>query len=201
MGHDMKIRSGSVTRETSETRITVTWALDGQDKSEIDTGLPFFDHMLNSLARHGNFDLRIKAAGDLEVDAHHTIEDLGLAMGKALRDALRDKRALARFGSAIVPMDEALARVVVDVSGRPHLSYRAEIDDSLAGGINVRLFREFFQGLVNKSGLTVHIDLLAGDEVHHSLEAIFKAFSRALDEATRVVSGQDAVLSTKGSLD
>lgn len=197
----MSERKGSVTRETKETRITVAWALDDGRNTDVQTGLPFLDHMLEAVARHGHFGLEVKASGDLEVDEHHTIEDLGLTMGKALRDALKDKRGIVRFGNAVIPMDEALARVVIDVSGRPHLSYRAEMPDRLAGGINVRLFREFFQGLVNNSGLTVHIDLLAGEEVHHSLEAIFKAFSRALAEAVRIDPAITDVPSTKGSLD
>ncbi|MFO7821424.1 MAG: imidazoleglycerol-phosphate dehydratase HisB [Lentisphaeria bacterium] len=197
----MPERTGSITRETKETSITVTWMLDGSGKAEIATGLPFLDHMLISLARHGAFDLNISARGDLQVDAHHTVEDLGLTMGKALRQALREKRGIVRFGNATVPMDEALARVTLDISGRPHLSYRAEMADNEVGGINVRLFREFFQGLVNSSGLTLHIDLLAGDEVHHSLEAIFKAFSRALANAVRINPESEDVPSTKGSID
>lgn len=197
----MAKRTGAITRETNETRITVTWTLDGFCNAETETGLPFLEHMLDSLARHGSFDLAINARGDLEVDAHHTVEDLGLTMGKALRDALRDKHGIVRFGSAVIPMDEALARVAVDISGRPHLSYRAPLADSTAGGINVRLFREFFQGLVNNAGITVHIDLLAGEEIHHSLEAIFKAFARALAQAVRINPNANEIPSTKGALD
>lgn len=197
----MAKRTGAITRETKETRITVTWTLDGAGKAETETGLPFLEHMLDSLARHGGFDLAVNARGDLKVDAHHTVEDLGLTLGKALRDALRDKHGITRFGNAVIPMDEALARVAVDISGRPHLSYRAPLPDSMAGGINARLFREFFQGLVNNAGITVHIDLLAGDEVHHSLEAIFKAFARALAQAVRINPDTNEIPSTKGALD
>jgi imidazoleglycerol-phosphate dehydratase len=189
------------TRTTKETDITVSLVLDGRGQAEVTTGVPFMDHMLDAFARHGFFDLRVAAKGDLQVDAHHTLEDLGLVLGEVLRRAVGDNAGLTRFGAAVVPMDEALARVVLDLSGRPCLAWRVRHDGRPVGGVDARLFREFFQALTNSAGLTLHVDLLAGEELHHCYEAIFKAFGRALDAATRPeprAAGQ--VPSTKGSL-
>ena len=195
------MRKASVARETKETAVTVDLGLDGSGQASVATGLPFMDHMLGALARHGHIDLTIQARGDLDVDAHHTMEDVGLVLGQALREALGDRQGIRRFGASRVPMDEALARVVIDISGRPCLVYNVRTDASEAGGMHVRLFREFFQALVNTSGLTVHIDLLAGAEVHHCLEAVFKAFGRALADAAAVDPRHPGVPSTKGRLD
>jgi len=193
-------RKSEVARTTKETDISVAFGLDGSGKAEVSTGVPFMDHMLTAFARHGYFDLRVQARGDLQVDAHHTMEDLGLTLGQALREALGDKAGIRRFGATCVPMDDALARAVVDLSGRPYLGYRIRCEARTAGGIDVRLFQEFFQALVNTAGITVHLDLLAGEEVHHSLEAAFKAFGRALDTAVQAEPRCSGVPSTKGVL-
>jgi len=168
----------------------------------ISTGVPFMDHMLDAFSRHGKFALSVQENGDLAVDAHHTLEDLGLALGQVLKQALGDKRGITRFGMATVPLDESLARVVIDLSGRPYLAWRAEFPEALAGGINIRLYREFFQALVNTSGMTLHVDLLACEEDHHGLEAIFKAFGRALHQAVSIdPESNNQVPSTKGILE
>lgn len=193
-------RTSQVKRRTQETDICVLFGLDGAGKASVSTGIAFMDHMLTAMARHGYFDLDVRASGDLQVDAHHTMEDLGLVLGQALREALGDKAGIRRFGAAYVPMDEALARVVIDLSGRPCLGYRVRCEARTAGGIDVRLFQEFFQALVNTAGITVHVDLLAGEEVHHILEAAFKAFGRALDQAVQPEPRCAGVPSTKGVL-
>ena len=193
-------RQADIRRETRETNIELGLMLDGGDVS-IETGLPFLDHMLEAFARHGRFGLRVVAKGDLQVDAHHTIEDLGLVLGDALRQALGDKAGITRFGTAYVPMDEALARVCIDLSGRPHLGYRVASPAVEVGGFHSRLFVEFFQAFANRGGVTLHIDLLAGEEVHHAFEAVFKAFGRALDQATSLDPRTTGVPSTKGVLD
>ncbi len=194
------VRKASVARETRETRIQLELTL-GVGAIEISTGLPFVDHMLEAFARHGRLGLVIQAQGDLEVDAHHTLEDLGLTLGRALKEALGDKASIRRFGSAYVPMDEALARVVIDLSGRPHLAYRVTPPSPVCGGFDARLFHEFFQALANAGALTLHLDLLAGAEVHHAFEALFKAFGRALAEAVALDAGVKGVPSTKGVLE
>jgi imidazoleglycerol-phosphate dehydratase len=194
-------RQADIQRKTRETDIQLQLDLDGQQPICVETGLPFLDHMLEAFARHGRFGLTIDATGDLEIDAHHTIEDLGLVLGDALREALGDKSGIVRFGTAYVPMDEALARVSLDLSGRPCLAYRLTSPAVEVGGFHSRLFREFFQAFVNRGGVTLHIDLLAGEEVHHAFEAVFKAFGRALDQATALDPRSTGVLSTKGVLD
>ena len=193
-------RKSVVERVTKETRIALTLALDGTGQVAAETGVPFLDHMLSAFARHGHFDLKVKAVGDLGVDAHHTVEDLGLVMGQAIREALGDKAGIRRFGSALIPMDEALARVVLDLSGRPYLGYRVRLDTALVGGVNARLFREFFQALANAGGLSIHIDLLVGEEAHHIVEAIFKAFGKALAQAVEPDPRGTGIPSTKGVL-
>jgi len=193
-------RQADIERETRETRIRLGLTLDGTGEARIDTGLPFVDHMLCAWARHGHFDLTIAARGDLEVDAHHTMEDLGLALGQAIRQALNDKAGIVRFGCAYVPMDESLVRVVVDLSGRPYLAYRGVPETATVGGFPARLFREFFQAVVNTAGVTLHIDVLAGEEAHHVFEAVFKACGRALDQAVRLDARTQGVPSTKGVL-
>jgi len=193
-------RQCKVRRSTKETTIAVDLVLDGTGIAAVETGIPFMDHMLAAFARHGYFDLRVKATGDLEVDAHHTIEDLGLVLGQAIREALGDKAGIARYGTAYVPMDEALARVAVDLAGRPGLGFRVRQVSATVGGFDVRLIREFFQALVNAGGITLHLDLIAGEEAHHIYEAVFKAFGRALDAATALEPRCQGVPSTKGSL-
>ena len=195
-------RKATITRDTRETQIRLALDLDGApDGNKIATGVPFMDHMLDAAMRHGHFAFGVTAHGDLEIDAHHTLEDLGIAFGQALKEALGDKRGVTRFGAAAVPLDEALARVVLDLSGRPYLAWRCDFPEAQAGGLNVRLFHEFFQGLVNSAGMTLHVDLLAGDEDHHCLEAIFKAFGRALRQAAAIDPAlAGAIPSTKGTL-
>jgi imidazoleglycerol-phosphate dehydratase len=194
-------RKGTIERKTKETDISLQLNLDGAGKAAIETGIPFLDHMLSLLAAHGFFDLEIQAKGDIEVDDHHTVEDLGIAMGRGLRKALGEKRGIRRYGEATVPMDEALARVVLDISNRPVLSYRVSLQNRITGSFDVGLLREFFRALVTHAGVTMHVDLLTGDEPHHVSEAVFKAFARALDQATCTDSrlGQ-GVPSTKGLL-
>lgn len=194
-------RIAEITRKTRETSIKLTINIDGSGKSAISTGVGFLDHMLELFAKHGFFDLQIEEKGDIHVDYHHTMEDLGLALGSAIAKALGDKAGIRRYGSCLLPMDEALAEVALDLSGRPYLVYNAAMPAPQAGDIDVRLFHEFFQALCVKAGLNMHIRLLAGEETHHALEAIFKAFAKALDQATAYDSRIQGVLSTKGCLD
>lgn len=195
-------RQASIARKTRETDIQARLVLDGAGDSRIATGLPFFDHMLTAFAKHGRFTLELAAKGDLEIDPHHTMEDVGLVLGAALREALGNKAGIVRFGSALVPMDEALAEVAIDISGRPCLAYAVAMPAPEVGGIPVRLFREFFQALVNSAGITLHLRLLAGEEPHHSQEALFKAFGRALKAAVAIdPAAQGEIPSTKGALD
>lgn len=195
------LRQASVNRETRETQIKLTFTVDGSGKSNIHTGIGFLDHMLELFAKHGFFDLEIEEKGDLHVDCHHSMEDLGLALGTAIAQALGDKAGIRRYGSCLLPMDEALAEVALDLSGRPYLVYNAEMPAAQVGDIDVRLFHEFFQALCVKAGLNMHIRLLAAGETHHALEAIFKAFAKALDMAVSFDPRVKGVLSTKGVLD
>ena len=195
------MRTASVLRQTAETRIEVELDLDGSGRSELHTGIGFFDHMLDQIARHGAFDLKVRADGDLHIDGHHTVEDVGITFGQALAKALGDKMGLRRYGHAYVPLDEALSRVVVDLSGRPGLLWRVEFTRSSIGSFDVDLAHEFFQGLVNHSLITVHVDNLRGDNSHHQCETVFKAFGRALRQAVEpdpCLARQ--IPSTKGSL-
>jgi len=196
----MPDRIAEVCRETRETQIECTLNLDGTGTARIDTPVPFMNHMLELFAKHGFFDLTVKAKGDVEVDYHHTLEDLGLVLGQAIAEAAGDKRGIRRYGSFLLPMDEALARIALDLSGRPYLVYEVTLPAPQVKDIDARLFREFFQALVNKSGMNLHIDLVRAGEVHHAFEAIFKAFARALDEATSIDPRIRGVMSTKGSL-
>lgn len=193
-------RHARIERNTSETQIAVELDLDGSKRLEIASGIGFFDHMLNAFGRHGNFGLSLSCKGDLWIDAHHSMEDTGLALGMALKAALGDKRGITRFGFFYAPLDESLARVVIDLSGRPHLSWRCEFPEAEAGGVSVRLHKEFFQALVNEAGMTLHVDLLACGESHHGLEAIYKAFGRALRMAVSAGARPDEIPSTKGVL-
>lgn len=197
----MSKRLAKVTRETKETQVNVTIDLDGAGRFEIDTGVGFFDHMLSHIARHGMIDLTVAARGDLEVDAHHVVEDVGITLGQALGQALGDKRGLRRYGWGAAPMDEALVLAAVDLSGRPALEWRVELPAARVGAFDVELAREFFQALTNHAAITVHFHQLAGRNTHHILESAFKSFGRALDDASRPDPRLgDAVLSTKGTL-
>ena len=197
----MQNRSATIERSTTETRIEIALDLDGTGKCDIVTGVPFLEHMLDQVARHGLVDLKIRAEGDLEIDAHHTVEDVGIVLGAAVADALGDKRGIVRYGHAFVPLDEALSRVVIDFSGRPGLYYRVDFSRPRIGDFDVDLVREFFQGFVNSARATLHIDNLEGRNAHHIAETMFKAFGRALRMAVaRDERRAGAVPSTKGVL-
>ncbi|MFH0934270.1 MAG: imidazoleglycerol-phosphate dehydratase HisB [Pseudomonadota bacterium] len=195
------MRSAKVSRNTLETKISIELDLDGTGKVKLDTGLPFLEHMLDQIARHGLLDLNIEARGDLHIDAHHTVEDIGITLGQAFSQAVGDKKGLRRYGHAYVPLDEALSRVVLDISGRPGLVFNAEFTRANVGDFEVDLIREFFQGFVNHALVTLHIDNLAGDNAHHQAETIFKAFGRALRVALELDPRMAGVTpSTKGVL-
>ena len=195
------MRNAEITRNTLETQITVRLNLDGNGQGKFATGVPFLDHMLDQIARHGLIDLEIEARGDLHIDAHHTVEDIGITLGQAIKQALGDKRGIRRYGHAYVPLDEALSRVVLDCSGRPGLDYFVEFPRARIGDFDVDLFREFFQGFVNHALITLHIDNLRGRNAHHIAETLFKAFGRALRmAATPDPRMAGAMPSTKGSL-
>ena len=194
------MRTAEVKRDTKETRIRVTLNLDGSGAGKLDTGVPFLDHMLDQVARHGVFDLEISAKGDLRIDAHHTVEDIGITLGQAFVKALGDKQGIRRYGHAYVPLDEALSRVVVDVSGRPGLDFRIEFVRARIGEFDVDLVHEFFQGFANHAQVTLHVDNLKGDNAHHQAETAFKAFGRALRMAVEIDPRIKGVPSTKGSL-
>lgn len=197
----MADRTAKVARDTLETQVTVELNLDGTGKAEFNSGVPFLDHMLDQVARHGLIDMNIHATGDLHIDAHHTVEDIGITMGQAFAQALGDKKGLTRYGHAYVPLDEALSRVVVDFSGRPGLEMPVEFSRASIGGFDVDLFHEFFQGFVNHAQVTLHIDSIRGRNAHHVAETIFKAFGRALRMAlTDDPRMQGVMPSTKGSL-
>ncbi|AUL48836.1 imidazoleglycerol-phosphate dehydratase [Bordetella trematum] len=195
------MRTAEITRNTNETRIRVAINLDGTGKQNIDTGVPFLDHMLDQIARHGLIDMDIKADGDLHIDAHHTVEDVGISLGMAIAKALGSKAGMRRYGHAYVPLDEALSRVVIDFSGRPGLEYHIDFTRARIGDFDVDLTREFFQGLVNHALMTLHIDNLRGFNAHHQAETVFKAFGRALRMALETDPRMgDVIPSTKGVL-
>jgi imidazoleglycerol-phosphate dehydratase len=195
------MRSAQVTRNTLETKISVDLNLDGSGKASFDTGLPFLEHMLDQVARHGLVDLDIIAKGDLHIDGHHTVEDIGITLGQAFNQAVGNKKGLRRYGHAYVPLDEALSRVVLDLSGRPGLVFHADFVRSSVGDFDMDLVREFFQGFVNHALVTLHIDNLAGENAHHQAETIFKAFGRALRMALEVDPRMEGIMpSTKGTL-
>jgi imidazoleglycerol-phosphate dehydratase len=196
-----KARRAKVERNTNETRIAVEIDLDGGGRAELATGVPFLDHMLDQVARHGMIDLVVRATGDLHIDAHHTVEDIGITLGQAVAQALGDKRGLARYGHAYVPLDEALSRVVIDLSGRPGLEFHVPFTRAMIGAFDVDLAHEFFQGFVNHAQVTLHVDNLRGQNAHHQAETVFKAFARALRMAVaRDPRAAGAVPSTKGAL-
>lgn len=195
------MRIAEVSRNTLETQITVSINLDGTGVSNFSTGLAFLDHMLDQIARHGMMDIAVNAKGDLHIDAHHTVEDIGITLGQAFVKALGDKKGICRYGHAYVPLDEALSRVVLDLSGRPGLEFGVEFTRARIGDFDVDLFHEFFQGFVNHALVTLHIDNLRGDNAHHQAETIFKAFGRALRMAVQLDSRMAGIMpSTKGSL-
>jgi len=197
----MADRTATVTRDTLETRITVSIGLDGGGEANFATGISFLEHMLEQVARHGLIDLDIAAAGDTHVDDHHTVEDIGIALGQAVAEAVGDKRGIARYGHAYVPLDEALSRAVIDFSGRPGLRFHAPFTRARVGAFDVDLFREFFQGFVNHAGVTLHVDNLRGENTHHQAETVFKAFGRALRMALTVDERAAGTMpSTKGVL-
>jgi imidazoleglycerol-phosphate dehydratase len=194
-------RVATVSRKTAETDITIALAVDGKGQSKISTGVAFFDHMLSLFAKHGLFDLTIKAKGDVEVDYHHTVEDVGLVLGQAFKKALGDKLGIRRYGFFILPMDESLARVVVDVGGRPHLEYRVEARSMFVRDFNLVLVKEFCRAFSNALGANLHVELLYGEEPHHIAEAVFKGLGKAVDAATQIEPRAANLLpSTKGSL-
>ncbi|MBE2181341.1 MAG: imidazoleglycerol-phosphate dehydratase HisB [Chthoniobacterales bacterium] len=193
-------RQATVVRKTKETDIRLTLSLDGTGRSEVQTGIGFFDHMLVLFAKHGLFDLDLQAKGDLEVDAHHTVEDVGLALGQALREALGDKAGVCRYGWCLLPMDEALARIAVDCSGRPYLSYETPEGAEPIGNFPFQLLEEFLRAFSVQGGLNLHVAILDGRDSHHMAEAVFKGLARALDQATRLDPRVTGVPSTKGTL-
>lgn len=194
------MRTASIERNTKETRITLELNLDGQGKGDISTGIGFFDHMLEGFARHGFFDLKVRIDGDLQVDGHHSVEDCGIVLGQAIREAVGDKKGMKRFGQCILPMDEALVLCAIDVGGRPWLNFDANFTSERVGYLETELVHEFFYAVSYSAGMNLHIKVLDGQNNHHIIEAMFKVFARALDEATRMDERITDVLSTKGTL-
>lgn len=195
------MRTASIERRTRETDIRLCLCIDGSGKTELNTGVGFFDHMLDALCRFAQFDLTLNCAGDLQVDAHHTVEDVGICMGRAIREALGDRAGIRRVGSAYMPMDEALSFAAIDISGRPYLAWNAEFTAPMCGAMDTSLAEEFFRAVTVNAGLTVHMNLIAGRNDHHRMEALFKAFGLALRDAARMDAQIQGVLSTKGTLD
>lgn len=193
-------RTAEIIRKTNETDISLWLDVDGTGETQIDTGIGFFDHMLMLFAKHGFFDIKLKAIGDLYVDAHHTVEDVGIVLGLGIKKALGEKKSLARYGTAYVPMDETLAVVSLDLSGRPYIVFNASFKSDKIGQLDTELIEEFFRALAFNAGITLHINVLYGNNSHHIAEAIFKAFARALDQATQIDERVVGVMSTKGSL-
>src|SRR5512136_1708267 len=193
-------RTATIERITKETQIRLTLAIDGKGEAKVCTSVPFLDHMLNLFARHGLFDLTVEAKGDIDIDFHHTVEDIGIVLGQAFKEALGDKQGIRRYGSALVPMDETLSEVAMDLSGRPYLVYHVQLPKVKIGEFDVELAREFFQAFANHCGLNLHINVMYGDNVHHIIEACFKAFARALDAASQHDPRVVGVMSTKGVL-
>jgi imidazoleglycerol-phosphate dehydratase len=197
---DTMSRQASIERVTKETQIRLSLDLDGKGISKVCTSVPFLDHMLDLFTRHGLFNMEVEAKGDIDIDFHHTVEDIGIVLGQAFREALGDKKGIRRYGQASVPMDETLASVAIDLSGRPYLVYNVKVPKIKIGEFDVELVREFFQAFVNNCGANLHVNVMYGDNVHHILEACFKAAARALDQATQMDTRIEGVLSTKGKL-
>jgi imidazoleglycerol-phosphate dehydratase len=199
-GDGVSARAATMERRTRETQIAIELGLDGEGRSSIATGVPFLDHMLESFARHGFFDLKIAATGDIQIDDHHTVEDVGIVLGRAFRTALGDRSGIRRFGSAIVPLDEALCETVVDISGRPYLAYNVPIRQERVGNFQTELVHDFMKGLCDEVGMNLHVNLRSGRNPHHIIEAVFKSLARAMDQATAIEPRLNGVLSTKGTL-
>ncbi|WP_231607350.1 imidazoleglycerol-phosphate dehydratase HisB [Fictibacillus sp. 18YEL24] len=195
-----QVRQHTIERNTKETQITLSLNIDGEGQADIQTPVPFLNHMLDAIARHGHFDLSVNAAGDVEIDDHHTTEDVGICLGQAIQGALCDKRGIKRYGNAFVPMDETLAQVVIDLSNRPHLEFRAEFPSQKVGTFDTELVHEFFWKLALEARMNLHVIVHYGTNTHHIIEAIFKAFTKALDEATQIDPRVKGVPSTKGML-
>ncbi|HZG82380.1 MAG TPA: imidazoleglycerol-phosphate dehydratase HisB [Brevibacillus sp.] len=193
-------RTAQIERNTKETQISLTFGIDGTGESKLDSGVPFFDHMLDAFTRHGFFDLQVQAKGDIEIDYHHTVEDIGICLGNAVREALGDKKGIKRYGNAFVPMDDALAQVVIDISNRPHLEYRATYQTPMVGQFPTELVHEFLWKFALEARINLHVILHYGHNTHHMIEAIFKALGRELDEATMIDPRVKGVPSTKGVL-
>ena len=196
----MMERTASIKRDTKETRIALTLSLDGTGSADIDTGIGFFDHMLDGFARHGFFDLSVKVDGDLFVDGHHTVEDTGIVLGQAIAEAVGDKKGIKRFGSMILPMDETLVLCAIDLSGRPYFAFDAEFSTDRVGDMDTEMVREFFYAVSYSAGMNLHMKVLSGTNNHHIIEALFKAFGKALDDASSYDPRITDILSTKGSL-
>jgi imidazoleglycerol-phosphate dehydratase len=196
----MEKRSYSIERNTKETQISLALQIDGEGKADIQTPVPFLNHMLDAIARHGHFDLTVDAKGDVEIDDHHTTEDVGICLGQAIQGALGDKRGIKRYGNAFVPMDETLAQVIIDLSNRPHLEFRAEFPSQKVGTFDTELVHEFFWKLALEARMNLHVIVHYGTNTHHMIEAVFKAFTKALDEATQIDPRVKGVPSTKGML-
>ncbi len=197
---EKQLRQHTIERNTKETQISLSLNIDGEGQADIQTPVPFLNHMLDAIARHGHFDLTVNAAGDVEIDDHHTTEDVGICLGQAIQGALGDKRGIKRYGNAFVPMDETLAQVVIDLSNRPHLEFRAEFPSQKVGTFDTELVHEFFWKLALESRMNLHVIVHYGSNTHHIIEAIFKAFTKALDEATQIDPRVKGVPSTKGML-
>lgn len=197
---EQAVRKASVARKTNETDITLTFGVDGTGETKLETDVPFLNHMLDLFANHGQFDLHVDAKGDIEIDDHHTVEDIGICLGQTLREALGDKKGIKRYASVFVPMDEALAQVVVDISNRPHFEYRAEYPSTQVGSFSTEMVHEFLWKLALESRITLHVIVHYGRNTHHMIEAVFKALGRALDEATSIDPRVQGVPSTKGVL-
>ncbi|WP_225218687.1 MULTISPECIES: imidazoleglycerol-phosphate dehydratase HisB [Fictibacillus] len=195
-----QVRQHTIERNTKETQISLSLNIDGEGQADIQTPVPFLNHMLDAIARHGHFDLTVNAAGDVEIDDHHTTEDVGICLGQAIQGALGDKRGIKRYGNAFVPMDETLAQVVIDLSNRPHLEFRAEFPSQKVGTFDTELVHEFFWKLALEARMNLHVIVHYGTNTHHIIEAIFKAFTKALDEATQIDPRVKGVPSTKGML-
>ena len=193
-------RCATIERNTKETQVSLSLVLEGQGQNTIETGIPFFDHMLDLFSHHGLFDLSVSVKGDLEVDFHHTVEDVGICLGQAFRDALGDARGITRYASCLTPMDEALCRLALDISNRPHLDFHCDLPKTKVGSFDVELAEEFFRAFVNNARVTLHLDVLRGQNLHHVIESCFKGFGRCLDMATQVDSRKSMVPSTKGIL-
>jgi len=197
----MNIRSAQISRKTKETEINMEFTVDGSGKSQIETGIGFFNHMLESFSRHGFFDLKLTVKGDLYVDSHHTVEDTGIVLGQAIKSALGDKQGIKRFGSFLLPMDDVLVLCAIDLSGRPYLAFDMDFSVDKVGYMDTELVKEFFYAITYAAGMNLHMKLMSGDNNHHIIEAAFKAFAKALDEACNIDPRIQGVLSTKGTID